>query len=105
MLNNRRWHGKFYSCRIEGLSFTADPLLNFANLDLLFVAFQEASRPSPDMVAENKVLKEKLNSLETESLKYEKLLSQADEHFEQQLNKLRSQVGWVGWCVFHLSTL
>lgn len=44
------------------------------------------------MVAENKLLKDKINTLEAESLNYESLLTQADKHFEEQIDKLRKQV-------------
>ena len=54
--------------------------------------WQEESSLSPDMAAENKLLKEKINLLESEAQNYESLLSKADEHFEQQLNKMRDQV-------------
>ena len=54
--------------------------------------WQEESSLSPDMVAENKLLKDKINLLESEAQNYESLLSKADEHFEQQLNKMRDQV-------------
>ena len=54
--------------------------------------WQEESSLSPDMAAENKLLKDKINVLESEAQNYESLLSKADEHFEQQLNKMRDQV-------------
>ena len=54
--------------------------------------WQEESSLSPDMAAENKLLKDKINLLESEAQNYESLLSKADEHFEQQLNKMRDQV-------------
>ncbi|XP_067942867.1 centrosomal protein of 152 kDa-like [Watersipora subatra] len=53
---------------------------------------KELSTPDPDVVAENKYLKEKLNTLELEVENCEKLLSQADEHFEKQLSRMRSQM-------------
>ena len=53
---------------------------------------QEESSLSPNMAAENKLLKDKINLLESEAQNYESLLSKADEHFEQQLNKMRDQV-------------
>lgn len=56
------------------------------------------------MTAENKLLKEKINSLEAETQNYEDLLTKADEHFEQQLNNLRSQVTTVEPVRYKLDT-
>lgn len=47
-----------------------------------------------DVVAENKLLKEKLNSLQAETDGYVKLVASTDAHFEQQLGELKKQV----WC-------
>ena len=45
-----------------------------------------------DELSECKILKEKLNSLQAEVENYELLLSKADEHFEEQLGRMKTQV-------------
>ena len=70
------------------------PLIDPSILDSngYFLSPSQEKELANDELSECKILKEKLNSLQAEVENYELLLSKADEHFEEQLGRMKTQV-------------